>query len=52
PLDSILHNRHQHTPQDAYHAVAGKIARLLDCTCLILTDQGENNIIKYWKEFE
>ncbi|CAG8662185.1 16941_t:CDS:10, partial [Gigaspora margarita] len=52
PLDSILYNYYQHTPQDAYHAVAEKIARLLDCTCLILTDQGENNINKYWKKFE
>ncbi|CAG8812033.1 12975_t:CDS:2, partial [Racocetra persica] len=30
PLDPLLHDRHLHTPQDAYHAVAGKIARLLD----------------------
>ena len=52
PLDSILHDRHQYVPQDAYHAVAGKVARLLDCTCLILTLQGENNLIKYWKCFE
>jgi hypothetical protein len=52
PLDSILHDRHQYIPQDAYHAIAGKVARLLDCTCLILTSQGENNLIEYWKHFE
>ncbi|CAG8853274.1 28400_t:CDS:2, partial [Gigaspora margarita] len=52
PLDPILHDRHQHTPQDVYHAIAGKVARFLDCTCLILTSQGENNLIKHWKYFK
>lgn len=52
PLDLIIHDRHQHVPQDVYHAIAGKIARLLDCTCSILTLQGENNLLKYWKHFE
>ncbi|CAG8857324.1 14855_t:CDS:1, partial [Gigaspora margarita] len=49
PLDPILHDHHQHTPQDVYHAIA---ARFLDCTCLILTSQGENNLIKHWKYFK
>ncbi|CAG8836226.1 25662_t:CDS:2, partial [Gigaspora margarita] len=52
PLDSLLYNRHLHMPQDAYHAIAGKAARLLDCTCSILTLYGENNLINYWKNIE
>ncbi|CAG8822038.1 16273_t:CDS:2, partial [Racocetra persica] len=52
PLDPILHDRHLHIPQDAYHAIAGKVARLLDCTCLILISYGANNLINYWKHFE
>jgi hypothetical protein len=52
PLDPYLHDRHLHIPQDPYHAVAGKVARLLDCTCLILTSQGESHVIQYWKTFE
>ncbi|CAG8756023.1 6317_t:CDS:2, partial [Racocetra persica] len=52
PLDSLLYDRHLHTPQDAYHAIAGKAARLLDCTYSILTLYGENNLINYWKNIE
>ncbi|CAG8817884.1 15136_t:CDS:2 [Gigaspora margarita] len=52
PLDLLLHDHHLHTPQDAYHAVAGKIARLLDCTCSILTAYGESNLINCWKNIE
>ena len=40
PLDPYLHNWH-YTPQDSYHAIAGKVAWLLDCTCFILTPQGD-----------
>ncbi|KAF0450516.1 hypothetical protein F8M41_002168 [Gigaspora margarita] len=52
PLDSLLYDRHLHTLQDAYHAIASKAARLLDCTCSILTLYGENNLINYWKNIE
>ena len=52
PLGPFLHDRHLHTPQDPYHAVAGKVARFLDCTCSILTSKGESYIIQYWKTFE
>ena len=38
-LDPFLYNRHLHIPQDPYHAVAGKVARFLDCTCSILTSK-------------
>ncbi|RIB09034.1 hypothetical protein C2G38_2209986 [Gigaspora rosea] len=44
PLDSTLHNRYQYMLKDAYHAIAEKIVRILDCTYLILTKQGENNM--------
>ena len=52
PLDPILHDRHRYIPQDTYHAIAGKAARILDCTCHILTSQGESKLIRYWKYFE
>ncbi|CAG8790360.1 35561_t:CDS:2, partial [Racocetra persica] len=52
PLDPILWNHHLNTPQDAYHAIAGKVARLLDCTCTILALHGENNLINHWRNFE
>ncbi|GBB83725.1 hypothetical protein RclHR1_01040030 [Rhizophagus clarus] len=52
PLDPYIHYRHLHIPQDPYHAVAGKVARFLECTCSILTSQGESSIIQYWKAFE
>ena len=52
PLDPYIYDRHLYIPHDPYHAVAGKVARLLDCTCLILTSQGESSIIQYWKVFE
>ena len=40
PLYPYLHDRHIYVPQDPYHAVAGKVARFLECsqcTCSILT---------------
>jgi hypothetical protein len=52
PLDPFLYNRHLYTPQDPYHAVAGIVTRLLDCTCSVLTSQGESRLIQYWKTFE
>jgi hypothetical protein len=39
-------------PQDAYHAISGKIARLMESTIEILSKRGENDFIKYWKNFE
>ena len=52
PLDPYLYDRHLYIPQDPYHAVSGKVARFLECTCSILTPQGESSIIQYWKAFE
>ena len=39
-------------PQDAYHAISGKIACLIESTIEILSKRGENDFIKYWKNFE
>jgi len=49
PLNPLLHDRHLHTPQDPYYAVAEKVARFLDCTCSILTLQGESDIGRHLK---
>ena len=40
------------TPQDIYHATAGKIGRLLKLTCELFSQEGENDFIKIWKVFE
>jgi hypothetical protein len=39
-------------PQDAYHAISGKIACLMESTIEILSKRGEDEFIKYWKNFE
>ena len=51
-LDKLKRERHLQSPQDAYHAIAGKIGRLLKLTCKLFTQEGENNFIKIWKTFE
>ncbi|RHZ81644.1 hypothetical protein Glove_117g403 [Diversispora epigaea] len=35
-----------------YHAISGKIARLLDSTLEILSQNGKKNLNKFWKYFE
>ncbi|UZO28136.1 uncharacterized protein OCT59_021679 [Rhizophagus irregularis] len=40
------------TPQDVYHATAGKIGRLLKLTCELFSREGEDNFIEIWKNFE
>jgi hypothetical protein len=44
--------KHLQTPQDVYHATAGKIGRLLKLTCELFSREGENEFIKAWKSFE
>jgi len=39
-------------PQDAYHAVAGKIQQLLECTLNMLNENGKRRFLKYWQYFE
>ncbi|CAG8855497.1 21792_t:CDS:1, partial [Gigaspora margarita] len=51
-LNQLTRNRHLQTPQDAYHAVAGKVQRLIDCTFSILSPIGKSTFLKYWKNFE
>ncbi|PKY54686.1 hypothetical protein RhiirA4_473628, partial [Rhizophagus irregularis] len=51
-LDQLTWNRHLQVPQDAYHAVAGKIQRLMECTFSILKPDGEVAFINYWKNLE
>ena len=51
-LSSLLRDRHLQTPQDAYHAVAGKIQRLLECTLNLLNDSGKKQLLEYWRCFE
>ncbi|PKC57949.1 hypothetical protein RhiirA1_471715 [Rhizophagus irregularis] len=45
-LDRLLRERHLQTPQDVYHATAGKIGRLLKLTCELFSQEGENEFIK------
>ncbi|CAB4385903.1 unnamed protein product [Rhizophagus irregularis] len=51
-LDKLKRERHLQTPQDVYHATAGKIGRLLKLTCELLSRKGEDNFIEIWKNFE
>jgi hypothetical protein len=51
-LDRLLREKHLQTPQDIYHATAGKIGRLLKLTCELFSQEGENDFIKTWKNFE
>lgn len=51
-LDQLTWNRHLQVPQDAYHAVAGKIQRLMECTFSLLKPDGEVAFINYWKNLE
>ncbi|GES84645.1 hypothetical protein GLOIN_2v1790377 [Rhizophagus clarus] len=45
-LDRLLRERHLQTPQDVYHATAGKIGRLLKLTCELFSQKGEDEFIK------
>jgi hypothetical protein len=51
-LNQLIWNRHLQTPQDIYHAVAGKIHRLMECTFAMLKPSGEVIFLDYWKNFE
>lgn len=51
-LDMLKRERHLQTPQDVYHATAGKIGRLLNLTCELLSQEGIDDFIKTWKDFE
>lgn len=51
-LDKLKREKHLQTPQDIYHATAGKIGRLLKLTCELFSREGEDDFIKIWKNFE
>jgi hypothetical protein len=51
-LDQLKRERHLQTPQDIYHATAGKIGRLLKLTCELFSQEGEKEFIEIWKNFE
>ena len=51
-LSSLSRDRHLQTPQDAYHAIAGKVQRLLKITFDLLNDNGKKEFVKYWRRFE
>jgi hypothetical protein len=51
-LDQLKRERHLQTPQDIYHATAGKIRRLLKLTCKLFSQEGEKDFINNWKFFE
>src|SRR5947207_1172989 len=45
-LDGLMFDRLLQTPQDIYHAIAGKILRLMDCTFNVFSLTGNNDFIK------
>jgi len=51
-LDKLKRERHLQTPQDIYHATAGKIGRLLKLTCNLFSLEGEKDFIHNWKTFK
>jgi hypothetical protein len=51
-LDKLKIERHLQTPQDIYHATAGKVGRLLNLTCELFSKEGEDDFIRIWKNFE
>ena len=51
-LSELKYERHLQTPQDIYHAMAGKIRRLLNITVDLLSQNGETAFLKTWKNFE
>ncbi|PKK61494.1 hypothetical protein RhiirC2_791723 [Rhizophagus irregularis] len=51
-LDQLKREKHLQTPQDIYHSTAGKISRLLKITCELFSQEGKENFIKIWKDFE
>jgi len=51
-LDKLKRERHLQTPQDVYHATAGKIGHLLKLTCGLFSKKGEEDFIINWKTFK
>ena len=51
-LDMLKREKHLQTPQDVYHATVGKIGRLLKLTCELFSQEGEDEFVRTWKDFE
>ncbi len=51
-LNNLTWNRHLQTPQDSYHAIAGKLQRLMECTFSMLKPNGEVAFLDHWKNLE
>ncbi|PKY14788.1 hypothetical protein RhiirB3_426867 [Rhizophagus irregularis] len=51
-LDKLKYKRYLQMLQDIYHIIIGKIGRLLKLTCELFSQEGENNFVKIWKNFE
>ncbi|GBC42270.2 hypothetical protein GLOIN_2v1790940 [Rhizophagus irregularis DAOM 181602=DAOM 197198] len=51
-LDNLIRDQLLQSPQDIYHAIAGKILKLMDCTFNMFNSNGNNEFIKNWKLFE
>ena len=51
-LDRLYRDRHQQCPQDLYHAMAGKVKKLMECTLALFNDAGNDTFLKIWKSIE
>ncbi|PKY53566.1 hypothetical protein RhiirA4_471875 [Rhizophagus irregularis] len=51
-LDYLRWERHLQSPQDVYHATAGKVLRLLKMTIESFTLEGKSAFLANWKTFE
>src|SRR5439155_24290397 len=51
-LDQLQWEKHLQSPQDSYHATAGKVLRLLKITIDALSPEGKLSFIMTWKNFE
>uniref|UniRef100_U9TWW1 BAH domain-containing protein n=1 Tax=Rhizophagus irregularis (strain DAOM 181602 / DAOM 197198 / MUCL 43194) TaxID=747089 RepID=U9TWW1_RHIID len=51
-LSQLQWERHLQSPQDAYHATAGKVLRFLKITIDALLPEGKSKFIITWKNFE
>ena len=51
-IRQIKREKHLQMPQDIYHSTAGKIGCLLMITCELFSQEGKENFIKIWKDFE
>jgi hypothetical protein len=51
-LDQLQWERHLQSPQDVYHATAGKVLRFLKITIEALSPEGKMEFITFWKSFE